>query len=185
MKLKIQILLLHQTTYDSNDHKYFPGLSSYSSLPGPTTHCSAIVCLLSTYLATSLCVCQSTHLSSTLSICHHLPSYQLSVICLSSVYLWSLCLCVYLPIILLIYHPSIIQHLSVYYQSTSMQLSIHPSLSIISLFISLCIYLLLQSVQFSCSVVSDSLQHHELQHTRPPCSSLTPGVCSNLCPSSQ
>ena len=41
------------------------------------------------------------------------------------------------------------------------------------------------SVQFSCSVVSDSLQPHESQHTRPPCPSLTPGVHSDSCPSSQ
>ena len=32
------------------------------------------------------------------------------------------------------------------------------------------------SVQFSCSVVSDSLQPRELQHSRPPCSSPTPRV---------
>ena len=31
-------------------------------------------------------------------------------------------------------------------------------------------------VQFSCSVVSDSLRLHEPQHTRPTCPSLTPGV---------
>ena len=37
------------------------------------------------------------------------------------------------------------------------------------------------SVQFSCSVMSDSLQPHELQHTRPPCPSPTPRVYSNLC----
>ena len=41
------------------------------------------------------------------------------------------------------------------------------------------------SVQFSCSVVSDSLRPHELQHARPPCPSPTPGVYSNSCPSSQ
>ena len=35
------------------------------------------------------------------------------------------------------------------------------------------------SVQFSCSVVSDSLRPHELQHTRLPCLSPTPGACSN------
>jgi len=40
-------------------------------------------------------------------------------------------------------------------------------------------------VQFSCSVVSDSLRPHELQHTRPPCPSSTPGVHSNSCPSSR
>ena len=35
------------------------------------------------------------------------------------------------------------------------------------------------SVQFRRSVVSDSLWPHELQHSRPPCPSLTPGVHSN------
>ena len=39
-----------------------------------------------------------------------------------------------------------------------------------------------QSVQFSCSVVSDSLWPHGLQHTRLPCLSPTPGVYSNSCP---
>ena len=38
------------------------------------------------------------------------------------------------------------------------------------------------SVQFSHSVVSDSLWLHGLQHTRLPCPSPTPGACSNLCP---
>ena len=37
---------------------------------------------------------------------------------------------------------------------------------------------LFSSVQFSHSVVSDSLQPHESKHTRPPCPSPTPGVCS-------
>ena len=41
------------------------------------------------------------------------------------------------------------------------------------------------SVQFSRSVVSDSLQPHELQHTRPPCPSPTPGVHPNSRPSSR
>ena len=40
------------------------------------------------------------------------------------------------------------------------------------------------SVQFSRSAVSDCLQPHELQHTRPPCPSPTPGVHSNSRPSS-
>ena len=41
------------------------------------------------------------------------------------------------------------------------------------------------SVQFSCSVVSDSLRPHELQHARPPCPSPpTPGVHPKSCPSS-
>ena len=40
------------------------------------------------------------------------------------------------------------------------------------------------SVQFSCSVVSKTLQPHELQHASPPCPSPTPGVHPNPCPSS-
>ena len=41
------------------------------------------------------------------------------------------------------------------------------------------------SVQFSCSVVSNSSQPHGLQHARPPCLSPTPGVYSNSCPVSR
>ena len=41
------------------------------------------------------------------------------------------------------------------------------------------------SVQFSRSVVSDSLQPHGLQHTGLPCPSPTPGVYSNTCPLSR
>ena len=41
------------------------------------------------------------------------------------------------------------------------------------------------SVQFSHSVVSDSLRPHELQHARPSCRSPTPRVHSNSSPSSQ
>ena len=41
------------------------------------------------------------------------------------------------------------------------------------------------SVQFSRSVVSDSLRPHESQHARPPCPSPTPGVHSNSSPLSQ
>ena len=41
---------------------------------------------------------------------------------------------------------------------------------------------LLHSVQFSCLVVSNSLSPHGLQHTRFPCTSRTPGACSNSCP---
>ena len=46
-------------------------------------------------------------------------------------------------------------------------------------------YLQFSSVQFSRSVVSDSLRPHESQHARPPCPSPTPGVDLNSCPSSQ
>ena len=38
------------------------------------------------------------------------------------------------------------------------------------------------SVHFSCSVMSDSLPPHGLQHARPPCPSPTPRVHSNTCP---
>ena len=41
------------------------------------------------------------------------------------------------------------------------------------------------SVQFSSSVMSDSLQPHESQHTRPPCPSSTPGFHSDSRPLSQ
>ena len=43
----------------------------------------------------------------------------------------------------------------------------------------------LSSVQFRCSVISDSLQPHRLQNARLPCPSPTPGACSNSCPSNQ
>ena len=43
----------------------------------------------------------------------------------------------------------------------------------------------LNSVQFSHSVMSNSLRPHGLQHTRPSCPSPTPGVYSNSCPLSR
>ena len=42
--------------------------------------------------------------------------------------------------------------------------------------------LLMSSVEFNRSVVSDSLRPHGLQHARPPCPLPTPGVYSNSCP---
>ena len=42
-----------------------------------------------------------------------------------------------------------------------------------------------KTVQFSPSVVSDSLWPHGLQHSRPPCPSPTPGFYPNSCPLSQ
>ena len=41
------------------------------------------------------------------------------------------------------------------------------------------------SVQFSHSVMSDSLRPHGLQHARPPCPSPTPGAYSDSCPLSR
>ena len=50
-----------------------------------------------------------------------------------------------------------------------------------------CIFSYLQfiSVQFSRSVMSNSLRPHGLQHARLLCPSLTPGACSNSCPLSR
>ena len=45
--------------------------------------------------------------------------------------------------------------------------------------------LVLFIVQFSCSVMSNSLRPHGPQHNRPPCPSPTPRVYSNSCPLSQ
>ena len=37
-------------------------------------------------------------------------------------------------------------------------------------------------LQFSHSIISDSLRPHRLQYTRLPCPSRTPGACTNSCP---
>ena len=47
------------------------------------------------------------------------------------------------------------------------------------------LHIICSPVQFSCSVVSDSLRPHESQHARPPCPSPTPGVYPNSCPLSR
>ena len=52
------------------------------------------------------------------------------------------------------------------------------------LFIYVCL-VLFSSGKFSCSVVSDSLRPHGLQHARLPYPSPSPGVCSNSCPLSR
>ena len=56
--------------------------------------------------------------------------------------------------------------------------------SFISTIIITILFFTLSSVQFSCSVLSDSLQPHGLQHARLPCPSSTPRACSNSCTSS-
>ena len=58
---------------------------------------------------------------------------------------------------------------------------------VINIYIYICIYiklLILISIQFSCSVMSDSLPPHGLQDTRLPWPSPTPRAYSNPCPSS-
>ena len=69
---------------------------------------------------------------------------------------------------------------------------LHQSFAVISfipnltaIYIVLKITLMSLSVQFSRSVMSDSLRPHGLQHARPPCQSPTPGVYPNLCPLSR
>ena len=59
------------------------------------------------------------------------------------------------------------------------------SLSHLHVKISYILYTNMCSVQFSCSVMSNSLQPHEPQHARPPCPSPTPGVHSDWRPLSQ
>ena len=48
-----------------------------------------------------------------------------------------------------------------------------------------CSSVLMSSIQFSCSVMSNSLWPHEPKHARLPCPSPTPGVYPNLCPLSR
>ena len=67
----------------------------------------------------------------------------------------------------------------------SVMLSNHPSMlptSLPSVFPSVRVFFsesaLCSAVQFSCSVLSNSLQPHGLQHTRLPCPSPTPGAYS-------
>ena len=75
------------------------------------------------------------------------------------------------------------QNLCVPINLMSSLLAINKELVILSIFV-LC-FCRFSSVQFSRSVVSDSLRFYELQHARPPCLSPTPGVHSDSCPSSQ
>ena len=89
--------------------------------------------------------------------------------------------------------PSIL-HMVIYMFQRYSLISSHPCLLLHSpkvcslylcLFCCLACRVVIQSVQFSLSVMSDSLRPHESQHARPPCPSPTPGVHSNSCPSSQ
>ena len=56
---------------------------------------------------------------------------------------------------------------------------------LLSIFTLFTLLLQFSSVQFNHSVVSNSLQPHEPQHTRPPCPSPTPGVHPSPCPLSR
>ena len=58
-------------------------------------------------------------------------------------------------------------------------------LSNIPLCVCVCVCVYIYLLLFSCSLVSDSLWPHGLQHARLPCPSPSFGVCSNSCPSNQ
>ena len=62
---------------------------------------------------------------------------------------------------------------------------IHLLISSNSFFFWLSLRIFYVSVQFSRSVISDSLRPHGLQQARPPFPSPAPGACSNSCPSSR
>ena len=71
-------------------------------------------------------------------------------------------------------------------EDNSIKLSSVSSLHVLFVFFwELVWYQMLASVQFSHSVVSDSLQPHGLQHARPRCPSPTPRAYSNSCPLSR
>ena len=77
-------------------------------------------------------------------------------------------------------------HTSSKIPKTSASESAHPKpISFSFLFFRFISEVQFSSVQFSCSVVSDSLRPHESQHARPPCPSPTPGVHSDSRSSSQ
>ena len=77
------------------------------------------------------------------------------------------------------------KHVSRFFSFTLNGLKIKSIFSNISIANLTFFYLLFTSVQFSRSVMSDSLWSHESQHARPPCPSQTPGAYSNSCPLSQ
>ena len=54
--------------------------------------------------------------------------------------------------------------------------------NIIASFMGKMVSRLIVMLLFSCSVMSDSLTPHGLQHARLPCPSPSPGICSNSCP---
>ena len=69
----------------------------------------------------------------------------------------------------------------IFWKLISAQISINRRL----IKLEMTLFFVFSSVQFSRSVVSDSLRPHESQHTRPSCSSPSPGVHSDSRPSSQ
>ena len=96
--------------------------------------------------------------------------------CPGQLYGWG---CLYLLLLLLILH----QHHPQQGRQCFVAMEKRRSLGAINFGQSLtCIFILLLLLLFSCSVVSNSLWPHGLQHARLTCSSLSAGVCSNSCP---
>ena len=81
----------------------------------------------------------------------------------------------------LVSHQDITWNAEWYYR---LKLGFHVALIIVELWAHF-FHFYFSSVQFSRSVISNSLQPHGLQHTRLPCPSPTPRACSNSCPSCQ
>ena len=88
------------------------------------------------------------------------------------------CVCV------LMYLSILLKNNGFFFQKIEWAIISHPWLWTSNLWFILPVFIQLSSIQFSCSVVSDYLWPHELQHARPPCPSPSPGVHSNSCPSS-
>ena len=81
-------------------------------------------------------------------------------------------------------HSTIINHM-IHQNKTISKTVTELMISLVCACVHVCVYACKPhniSVQFSCSVVSNSLQPHELQHARPPCPASTPKVHPNLCP---
>ena len=83
-------------------------------------------------------------------------------------------------ITILLSYLNIVKVISYYHQLSNQYLNLLHCYKYIRIFITT-----FTSVQFSHSVVSDSLRPHESQQARPPCPSPTPGVHSDSCSSSQ
>ena len=90
-----------------------------------------------------------------------------------------------LDVLLFLFGTSLLFHVQFWLLLPDLHIGFSRGRSGILVFPSLSDVYLFSSVQFSRSVVSESLRPHELQHARTPCPSSTPGVHSDSRPSSQ
>ena len=84
-----------------------------------------------------------------------------------------------------IYFPASPTSASHFYDVLQLTKLFHINYLLLTLTVTLKVEEQKSSVQFSCSVMFDSLRPHGPQHARPPCPSPTPGVYSNSCPLSR